>query len=425
MVVKSSDRLINDKSTEEIYPKFKILLDTFLFLLAAWSEIGYSIFSGSSTSESILDPLKRYLYPSVSADTASKISQTLNILTQVLSYSDAMLTIATISDIKEKKEQFLKETRSGFNQLKYGEIKIIPFVLNLFIFIFSFVVISLCPWIGLRMRDFDMDFSLACGISMFLGQMTIYTLQYGSYIFAAPKRIFYLFEMTRSEKINLLKNIFCTKKGIYVALRTLANTTVMGLRFHGIGLFSSKLILGNNALFGTVYSCLASFSIVYRVLMTQSYNDYRTKFKEETDIELIPTDKIQEEVAPQNTAGKIVAKLLLLLLSILISLTFLLRTFSTPVLCTGPIDNPERDYDIKTTLLASLGLLLGGFAAYQYCKFMWRLGKMASKNISSSAFFRANDFVKSHRMIVNDSNQNGSLKNETTIALSQIQPPVK
>ncbi|KFM73019.1 hypothetical protein X975_16550, partial [Stegodyphus mimosarum] len=116
-----------DESTELInqpdakcFTKLIIVVDVFLFLLAAWSEIGYSIFTGSSTSESILDPLKRYLFPSLSADTANKIIQTLNVVTQVLSYSDALLTIATILDVKKKRQKFVKEIKSGFRQLKYG-----------------------------------------------------------------------------------------------------------------------------------------------------------------------------------------------------------------------------------------------------------------------------------------------------------------
>lgn len=74
-------------------------------------------------------------------------------------------------------------------------------------------------------------------------------------------------------------------------------------------------------------------------------------------------------------------------------MTFLLRTFSTPVLFTGPIENPEKNYDIKDTLLACLGLLLGGFASFQYCKFMWGLGKEAASNISTHRFFRPSPAV--------------------------------
>ncbi|KFM73021.1 hypothetical protein X975_16552, partial [Stegodyphus mimosarum] len=373
---------------EKIVIGLKIALDIFLFLLAAWSEIGYSLFTGSSTSESILHPLKRYLYPSISSDTASKITHYLNIVTQALSYSDAMLTIATILDVKKKREKFVNETKKGFTELKNGEIKIIPFLLNLSIFTFSFVIISLSPWVGLTMRSDNRIFTTISGSTMFLGQMTIYILQYGSYIFATPARIVYFWNLPKCEKMSILKNIFCTKKGISVVLRTLANTTVMGLRFQGIGLFTNKLIFGNKQIAGTAYAAAAATSIVYRTLMTQSLNDYKTNFSKESASQQADVANVQvgTEHQNQNITGveNVFRKLLLSFLGVLIAMTFLLRTFSTPVLCTGPIDNPEENYDVKSTVLACFGLLLGGFAAFQYCKFMWSLGKAASENISKN-----------------------------------------
>ena len=123
-----NDRLIvrNDNNAE-VYFKSEIILDIFLFLLASWSELGYAVFTNSSVSESILDPLKRYLYPSLSPETSSNISQYLNVASEIFSFTDASLTIATILDIRTKRRKFLKEIKKGFNQIQNGEIKKLAF----------------------------------------------------------------------------------------------------------------------------------------------------------------------------------------------------------------------------------------------------------------------------------------------------------
>lgn len=394
-------KLIRDTDTEikvETYPKIEIALDVALFLLATWSEFGYALFTGSSASESILDPLKRYVYPAIPSDTTNNITQSLNIATQVLSYSDAALTIATILDIRKKRGKFIIELKNGFNQLKSKQIKLVPFIINLSIFTSSFFIISLSPWTGLKTKSFSTEFLFASGISMFLGQMAILILQYGGYIFSTPKSIIDFYKLPLNEKKAIFHNIFCTKKGMGVALRSLANVTTMGMRFHGISLFTNKLLFGDTA-FRNFYSTLAPISIIYRTLSTQSLKDYKATFKQDsanlTQIQaVIGTEHHQAEsviqIENQGNCANQLKKILLILLGGLIGMSFLLRTFSTPALFTGPIDNPESNYDIKSTLLGCLGLLLGAFASYQYCKFMWGLGKDASNNLSKSncGFFK-------------------------------------
>lgn len=362
---------------EDIYFKKEIALDIFLFLLASWSELGYAVFTGSSVSESVLDPLKRYLYPSLSSNVADNITRYLNITSEVLSYTDAGLTIATIFDVRSKREKFIKEIRKGFNQIKQGEIKKIPFLFNLLIFTFSFVIISLSPWTGLRMKNFNTDFSLPAGVSMFFGQMIVLLLQYAGYIFSTPKAMLDFLDLSREDKKNIFNNIFFTKKGFGFSLRSIANAITMGLRFHGISLFTNKVLFGNNE-FKIFYSIIAPVSVVYRVLTAQSLKDYRDTFKESNELPLTRAET-------RNKCRGV----LLLLLAGLIGMTFLLRTFSTPVLYTGPIENPESNYDIKDTILGCFGLLFGAFASFQYCKFMWGLGKEASANLSNYKFFRS------------------------------------
>lgn len=382
-----NERLIDrtDHSVN-IYSKPEIALDIFLFLLASWSELGYAVFMGSSVSESVLDPLKRYLYPSLTTEVSNRITQYLNITSEVLSFSDASLTIATILDIRSKRKKFIEETKKGFRQIKYGEIKKIAFLFNLLIFSSSFVIISLSPWTGLKMRNFNDDFSLPAGITMFLGQMTILLLQYADYIFSTPKVMVDFFGLSRDEKKSIVTNIFCSKKGLGLSLRSLSNTVTMGLRFHGISLFTNKVLFGDSN-FRTFYSIVAPASVVYRILTTQSLKDYRSTFKENDGTHAQILDSTDLPLEPTETRNKCTG-LLLVLLAGLLGMTFLLRTFSTPVLYTGPIESPENNYDVKDTILGCFGLLFGAFASFQYCKFMWGLGKEATLNLSSHRFFR-------------------------------------
>ncbi len=395
-----SDRLIarNDNNAE-VYYKSEIILDIFLFLIASWSEIGYAIFTNSSVSESILDPLQRYLYPSLSLETANCITQYLNVTSEVFSFTDASLTIATILDISTKRKKFLKEIRKGFNEIQNGEIKKMAFSLNLLIFSFSFIIIALSPWTGLRMRNFNDNVSLPAGISMLIGQMTILLLQYSGYIFSTPKAIVDFFNSPREDKKDIFHNIFCSKKGFGFALRSAANAITMGLRFHGISLFTNKFLFGDSR-FSLFYSLIAPVSVTYRVLTAQSLKDYRDTFKENNEIQA-PLINNELPIMPIETLNKCRGALIGLLFGLII-MTFLLRTFSTPVLFTGPIENPEKNYDIKDTLLGCFGLLLGGFASFQYCKFMWGLGKEAATNISTHRFFRPSRLATITTSINND-----------------------
>ncbi|MGC1854336.1 MAG: hypothetical protein WA659_03075 [Candidatus Aquirickettsiella sp.] len=407
-----NDRLIerNDNNVD-VYPKFEIALDIFLFLLASWSELGYAVFTGSSVSESVLDPLKRYLYPLLAPEASNTVTKYLNITSGALSFTDASLTIATILDIRSKREKFIEEIKKGFNQIKYGEIKKIPFLLNSLVFTSSFVIISLSPWTGLKMKNFNDDFSFPAGISMFLGQMTVVLLQYAGYIFATPKTMVDFLSLSQEDKKNVFHNIFCTKKGFSFSLRSLSNAVTMGLRFHGISLFTNKFLFGDSE-FRTFYSIIAPVSVVYRVLTTQSLKDYRDTFKENNgpQLQILDTDE-----AVNKCRG-----LLLVVLAGLIGMTFLLRTFSTPVLYTGPIENPENNYDIKDTIFGCFGLLFGAFASFQYCKFMWSLGKEATTNISNHRFFRSTR-LPTIAASVNTSTQAfyGSIEEDTESLLSQ------
>jgi hypothetical protein len=414
-----NDRLIgrNDNNVD-VYSKSELALDIFLFLLASWSELGYAVFMGSSVSESVLDPLKRYVYPTLAPEISNSITQYLNVTSEVFSFTDAGLTIATILDIRTKRQKYIEEIKKGFNQIKYGEIKKIPFLFNLLIFAFSFTIISFSPWTGLRMKNFDNDFSLPAGISMFAGQITILLLQYAGYIFSTPKAIVDFLNLSREDKKSIFNNIFCTKKGFWLSLRSVSNAITMGLRFHGISLFTNKFLFGDSR-FGTYYSIIAPVSVIYRVLTAQSLKDYRDTFKENDGIQpQIVTNNVLP-IMPVESTNKCKG-LLLVLLAGLIGMTFLLRTFSTPVLYTGPIENPENNYDIKDTVFACFGLLFGAFASFQYCKFMWGLGKEASTNISSHRFFRPSRLPTIAASINHDAQASyGSIEGDTESVSSQ------
>ncbi|WP_342228011.1 hypothetical protein [Rickettsiella endosymbiont of Rhagonycha lignosa] len=414
-----NDRLIvRNYNNADVYYKSEIIVDIFLFFLASWSELGYAVFTNSSVSESILDPLKQYLYPSLSPETSSSITQYLNIASEVFSFTDASLTIATILDIRTKRQKFLKEIKKGFNQIQNGEIKKFAFSFNLLIFSISFIIISLSPWTGLRMRNFSNNFSLPVGISMFIGQITILLLQYADYIFSTPKGMVDFLNLSRDDKKNILHNILCSKKGFGLSLRSAANAITMGLRFHGISLFTNKFLFADSE-FRFFYSVIAPVSVVYRVLTAQALKDYRDTFKENNEIQhqILPNNELP--LTPVETKNKCKG-LLLVLLAGLIGMTFLLRTFSTPVLFTGPIENPENNYGIKDTVFGCFGLLFGAFASFQYCKFMWGLGKEASINISNHSFFRSTGLRATETSINNDAQASyGSIEEDTESLLSE------
>ena len=172
-----------------------------------------------------------------------------------------------------------------------GKLKNLPFSFNLLIFSISFIIISLSPWTGLRMKNFNNNFSLPAGISMFLGQITILLLQYAGYIFSTPKGIVDFLNSSRDDKKNILHNIFCSKKGFGLSFRSAANAITMGLRFHGISLFTNKFLFGDSE-FRFFYSVIAPVSVVYRVLTAQALKDYRDTFKE--------SNEIQHPILPNN-----------------------------------------------------------------------------------------------------------------------------
>ncbi len=247
---------------------------------------------------------------------------------------------------------------------------------------------------------------------MFFGQISILLLQYSSYIFSTPKAIIDFFKLASDEKKNILNNIFCTKKGGGLTLRSLANATTLGIRFHGISLFTNKVLFGDKAVLKTIYSIVAPISVVYRVLTTQSLKDYRETFGANNNFsqQIVESEASLAELLPQteNNNSKF-KKLLLCLLGCLIGMSFFLRVFSTPVLCTGPIDDPEHNYDIKNTLLACFGLLLGVFASCQYCKFMWGLGKEAVTTVSNHRFFKSANLRNSPSLNNDNQTSYGSL----------------
>ncbi len=380
-------------------------VDITLFCLAIWSGVGYSFFTQSAVSESISDPLEKYLYNSISDNSINNINKFLNVLSQTLSYSDAVLTIATISDVEKKREKSYKEMMKGVYDFYHGDIQVSFFLLNLTMFLYSFVVISLSPWTGLKEKNFSDNFTLPAGITMFGGQMSIFLLQYSNYMFSAPKDISGFFNLSYYDRKNIFYNIFFTKKGLAFVFRSIANMVTMGIRFHGISLFTSKYLFRDDK-FSTFYSILASISVVYRVFLTQCLNDYRKTFAQQTipseqgELTAVEASRNDDLEAPKNIPidySNNFEKVLIAILAILISMTFLLRTLSTPVLYSGPVSDPEKNYNTNDLVFACFGLLMGGFAASQYCKFMWGLGKEAAKNtsiyISDCNFFAKNPYT--------------------------------
>lgn len=363
-------------------------LDAASFLLAAWSEFGYAAFTGAVASASLLDPMKRYLYPHISSGTADSISNKLGIFTKVLAICDASLTIATILNIGDKRRKFIQELKKGLSEISESKINKPLFLINSLLFLYSFVVIALSPWVGLLLQEIgDNNETNIAGSTMFAGQMIILSFQYAGYIFSTPSSLYDFFYLDKKGKLNILSNVFLTKKGLRVLLRSVSNIFTLGMRFYGIAIYTDKNLFKLDNPYDLLYSSGASIAVGYRILVTQSMNDYKNVFlKNEYDEKVINASNENEskDLPHATSSAKHCNSILFGLFGLLIVMVFFLRTFTTPSLYTGPIENPESDYGTKETVLGSVGLVMGGLAAFQYCKFM--------KTIGTDAILKGVDF---------------------------------
>lgn len=346
-----------------------ILVDILLFILAGWSEFGYNYFSQATAFHTVDYPLQRYLYTHLSENDIIKLSNYSFNLIKFLSYADASLTIATIVNIKKRRTDLVEGLRQGWKELKIYKS---TFILNFLFFICIFSG-SFSPWVGLlALKKFDRYVNVM-GITMYSGQVIAFVLSLSPYIFPAAKKITSFLTSSSSDKWRLLANVFTTKKGIVFAIRTIVNNINNSWRFFGLGLLTARYVFSYEQI-RNYYSTVIAISSAYKTIMSQSVEDYDRTFANPNVSINIQKGEIQKSHPTSISSNKILKFIVYPLFLFWLFLAFILRTLSVPSLYTGIIENPKENYGIKETLISIMGIVFGGFASFQYCRYRKRLG---------------------------------------------------
>lgn len=225
---------------------------------------------------------------------------------------------------------------------------------------------------------------------MFTGQLGVMFLLYSNLVFSTAGNFKKLRLLVKSKnEINLvLKNLY-SQKGFFVLIRSMVSIATRSLRFYGMSSFNQKYLFGDTLMKEPI-PYVSGIAMGYRVFSTQCINDYKKTFPElkQTDnlTSVNPSlnsrqEEDNEEKEDQNNSTFLFLKTLFL---VMLGLVFLLRTFSTPSLFTGPIDDPQQNFDNKALGLSIAGMILGGFGAWQYCQFMFGVGESAIKTMSQN-----------------------------------------
>src|SRR5207249_4321756 len=100
----------------------------------------------------------------------------------------------------------------------------------------------------------------------------------------------------------------------------------------------------------------------YNTLTSQGpVKDYRTTFLNHNS-----QDEVNSCCNYRQSCGKNCCSFRGTLLFIILTPVFVSHTLTMPALCTGTIDNAGEEYTTTVMVKALVGLLLGGYAGYQY-----------------------------------------------------------
>ena len=365
IITKSND---NDKGLKSSYSLKYISLDVLLFLFAAWAEFGFALLTRKTTLASIDYPVEHYLFPYLTSQQEYKFSIFVNRFSEILAFSDALLTTITISNMKNCREELLKDLSTSVAKYKENAINPVFLIVNLFLTFGTFIIGSFSSWAGLDDLNFSRQIINIAGVSMFLGFMVINAMINAPYIFSNPKKLADFYNLPRDQKIQILNNIFFTKKGLFGLVPSSAiNIINRSWTFYGLGrLITNHVFHTQNPYIEYSYALLGSVCSAYQTLMSQSIKDYQATFKENIEIK-----EIQYENSRLGACQRWTRNFLSFIIMVLIAEAFLLRTLFTPSLYTGEIDNPQENYGYKETAISIVGLLCGGYAAFQYSRFMY------------------------------------------------------
>lgn len=369
-----------EEPLQEIKPKSfaRKLISTYIpFSLIAFSEFGYFFWSNETSAESLTDPAERYLKSYMSDRAWDGFSLGVGYFSATCAFLDAVGSVLGVADISKKIDALgeeLKDAKASFSQGNWAYY--IVLAVHLTLMVGSYFFGSAMPATGLAASGYTNYFTtLGLGGTWFLGQMFLYILQNVKAIFSTPQLIINFFRLSRSEQWEILSNIFniCSWKSWGFMARTGANVTNRGWSFFGGGQFTQKYLLNytNNNILPSIAGACGG----YNTLTAQGpRGDYKETFKK------------QEEPPEPPKAGKpeLTGLLWYIYIALIIGI-FLCRIISKPVQVTGPVDNPEENYDMVTAIKAGVGLFLGVYGSFQYTtKFMAPMLKDALPEVAST-----------------------------------------
>ena len=169
------------------YGKCELILDLILLAFSAWAQFGYSLYSQQNASESLNNPLSKYLYPYINADIADNLFKSINVMMIIFSVADAIFTMCSYINMRRCRQEFIIELRESYD--KYKSVKNpLVFIANCILMWSFFIISSFSPWTGFS-RGGDEQSSNMTGSSMWIGLMVSYSMSYAPYTFSAPKKI--------------------------------------------------------------------------------------------------------------------------------------------------------------------------------------------------------------------------------------------
>ncbi len=254
-----------------------------LFLLAAFSEFGFAFYSDANSIRSVSDPLAHF-----APEIATHIGSLIALIAQILAFTDASASTLTSSNMKKAVEEFVEELKKSINKFQHGEegsasqhtSSLTLLILNALLIFGTFIYGSFSPITGMMdLKKFTPEVTQILGWIMFVGQMILYSMSYGGSVFSGPGNIETLWNLSRNEKIKILKNIFCTRTGWFTFLpATLAALFNRALSFRGGTELTAELVFGLSGPIVELMAWSSAACAVWQTFLSQGAPHYIRTF---------------------------------------------------------------------------------------------------------------------------------------------------
>jgi hypothetical protein len=375
----------------------KIVGDGLLLGIAAWSEVGYAIFSAATAGAAFTYAISRFSGPEA---LTPEVTNGLKIATNIGGFSDAFLSIFTSIYMTQCRKSIAQGISNGLDGIRRGDINALFFYLNLAALNVSFFTGSFGPWAGLAEDSvYGDEIVKYFGASMFLGQFIIYNTFNVNKIFGASTAFSQW--LKSDDKTAFLRNIF-SKRGGFLLLRSIVSVVSRAWSFKGLAEDTLKYVFkSENPTFNMSYEVLAGFLAGYQTLVTQVKNDYDKTFAITAPPTGVAEEKKNEGICSKfanvfvtraevngvlcevKGAKKVGYWAFMSAICVLALLVFFQRWLGFPPLFSGPQDNPQTDLNGSTLAFFLLGAVLGPFGAAQYADY----ALTESRGTAQSLFF--------------------------------------